>query len=451
MATPTLKTKQKQNMNTKSTQLLFLLLLFFIPLSQAQQAVCGHELVRKSMAAKHPGYHDAVHRTFEQAKIIGAESRANRTAAVYTIPIVVHVVWSEDEENLADSTIMSQIAVLNEDYRRLNADASNIRPMFEDVVGDPMIEFDLVDIVRVQTTETFEVDLLGSLPDNVKVTADGGSDAYDVETHLNIWICHIQPITIAGIPLGQVLGYAYPPDGLPHWPDDISAPSPELDGVVLDYRIVGRYSGFEVDLGTGPLEIKGRTATHEVGHYLGLRHAWGDGGDIFGTTDSCGEDDGVEDTPNTGSQANFDCDPTRNTCNDGMDDMPDMIENYMDYAAESCMNSFTMGQIDIIRGVLESERCKLVGACDLIAVQTVDKSHLLEAFPNPTAGTLQLQLEGYELADFDVQLQNITGQTVNIPAINNQELDLSGLTNGIYLISLRKDDVHMVKKISVLK
>ena len=172
----------------------------------AQKVFCGYDLVVESMEQKHPGYKEAVDKTFKEAQRIGEESRLTRSMDTYTIPVVVHVVWNAPEENIADSLITSQIEVLNEDFQRMNADAGNIRPIFADVVGDPMIEFELVGIERVQTTELFEVDLAGALPDNVKVTAQGGSDAWDTETHLNIWVCTIQPIGFGGITLGQVLG-----------------------------------------------------------------------------------------------------------------------------------------------------------------------------------------------------------------------------------------------------
>lgn len=442
---------------TTLTFLLAILSLSFYNLSaQHTHVACGHQLMMQEMEQNYPGYQDAVRQTFEEAKRVGTANKLNRSSMVYTIPVVVHVVWKETDENISDDLIKSQIDVLNEDYRRLNADAGNIRPLFADVVGDAMIEFELKEIKRVETTEDFKLELTGGLPDNVKVTAEGGSDALDTETHLNIWICHIQPINLLGFTLGQILGYAYPPAGLDNWPEGVTAPSPELDGVVLDYRTIGRENPFDIDLGLGaPLETQGRTATHEVGHYLGLRHAWGDGGDPFdvtGMSDSCDADDGVEDTPNTGGQANFDCDPTRNSCEDSTDDLPDMIENYMDYAAESCMNSFTNGQINIMRGVLESQRCALVNACNATSVATIDQSHLLRAFPNPTAHTLTLQLDNDDLVDFDLSIHNLLGKQMATPIFNgHQQIDLSALSNGVYFLTLKKDNIQMVKKISVLK
>lgn len=435
------------------TSLSFCLILCLGSLfAQAQFVPCGHHLAIESMEEKYPGYKAAVQQTFEEAKRVGKESRLYRSADTYTVPVVVHVVWNEEEENIPDSLITSQIEVLNEDYRRLNADAINIRPDFEDVVGDPMIEFDLVAIERVSTTELFEVDLTGTLPDNVKVTTQGGSDAYDTETHLNIWVCKIQPINIGGFELGQVLGFAYPPAGLSNWPEGVEAPSTELEGVVIDYRVMGRNNDFEVDLGLGsPLVTKGRTATHEVGHYLGLRHVWGDGGGIFGG-DSCGEDDGVEDTPNTGGQANFDCDDTRNTCMDAIDDRPDMIENFMDYASEDCMNSFTQGQIDLMRGVLETSRCALVGACEDTATKNIDLSTQFKIAPNPSSGRLSFETSVYNIQDFDVRMMNLAGQDVPFTInFNSQEVQINHAENGLYILKLQRENVQIIKKISIVK
>ena len=109
----------------------------------------------------------------------------------------------------------------------------------------------------------------------------------------------------------------------------------------------------------GSFVINGRTATHEVGHYFGMRHIWGDGGGIFGGS-SCNEDDGIADTPNQGAQSSNNCDTTLNTCVDPVGDMPDLIENHMDYSDETCKNMWTQMQADFIRNVLENERSGLL-------------------------------------------------------------------------------------------
>lgn len=431
------------------------LVLFLLTLSAtlvAQQphssVLCGYDLIKQQLERQYPGFIEQTDKVFEEAKRRGQESQGSRSD-VYTIPVVVHVVWKETEENLSDSIIQSQIDVLNEDFRRLNANADDVRPIFEPVVGDPMIEFELVATERVETTSEFSPSLFG-LPDEVKRAADGGSDAWDTDSYLNIWVCHLQPLTFGGQAVGLILGYAYPPADLPNWPDGVAAPSPELDGVVIDYKSFGRSSSFDVMIpGSNQLmEFRGRTAVHEIGHYLGLRHIWGDGGGIFGG-DSCEEDDGVTDTPNTGSQANWGCDATRNTCIDPSNDLPDMIENYMDYASESCMSSFTEGQINIMRGVLEGPRCNLVENCNPTSVKDL-ASEALALFPNPTRGEVFLQLGNRQLTDYQVQVRSLLGAVVPVEvATDNSQINLSGLPTGIYWVELSNREERVVGKVLV--
>lgn len=352
----------------------------------AQDFICGDGLVKQLMEKKYPGYIESVNKTFDEAKLRGKS--ADRSFDIYTIDVVVHIVYQNEEQNLHDSIIFSQIATLNEDFNRINTDASNVRPIFQDRVGSADIQFRLTDIIRVQTTASFTPDLLdGGLPDHVKITSEGGSNAIDPTARLNLWVCKIEPIVIWGIPLGQVLGYAYPPAGLSHWPEEVSAPSPDLDGVVIDYRIFGRNNPLTIDPGTGQ-EISGygRTVVHEVGHYLGLRHIWGDP-DIFGG-DGCLVDDGVEDTPNQQRSSDWTCNHQQNTCSG--DDLPDMIENYMDYSAETCMNSFTLGQIEIMRGVLEGPRIGLIE--NSVSSKRKESAYAINLYPNPIIGS-ELHLE----------------------------------------------------------
>ncbi len=442
------------------TRLILFACLFISSLAIGQEQtriLCGQDLLMQTMEQNHPGFQEAIDNTLLQAKQRGAENRLTKTQSVYTIPVVVHIVWKDSTENLADSVVLSQMDVLNEDFRRLNADAGNLRPMFDSVVGDPMIEFTLDSIIRVETTADFAVGLFTGLPDNVKQTNGGGSDAWNTESYLNIWVCHIQPLAIGPFELGQVLGYAYPPADLPNWPADASAPSPELDGVVIDYRVFGKNNPNDIEAGGEVLEIAGRTPIHEVGHYLGLRHVWGDGGTPFDTAPdaSCGDDDFVDDTPNTGSQAAFSCDTTRNTCIDSANDLPDMIENYMDYSSEVCMNSFTKGQIDIMRGVIEGPRCGLVNNCPPppTSINTLAiKANDLKIFPNPTTGVFQINLKNEKAIPYTLAVKNILGQTVMLldqstATTANYTIDLSSKTSGIYLVEVRTEDGTFAKKL----
>ncbi|MEM7102300.1 MAG: T9SS type A sorting domain-containing protein [Bacteroidota bacterium] len=433
---------------------LFLLFLCSILLSnftnaQSQHTHCGHDLLMQVTETQHPGFIDKVEQVFNTVK--NKPHDPTKDGVVYTIPLVVHIVWNTNspEENLADSVVLSQVATMNEDFRRMNEDTVNTRSIFHDVVGDAEIEFDLQQIVRVQTNATFTADLLG-LPENVKQSANGGSDAWDTENYLNIWVCKIDGI------LG-VLGYAYPPANLPNWPDGVSAPSPELDGVVVDFRTFGRNNPNPLEItdlfgNTTVIDTYGRTVVHEVGHYLGIRHIWGDGGFIIG--DSCDEDDGVEDTPNAGSQSAFNCDETQNTCTDLVDDLPDMIENYMDYSAETCMNSFTNGQIDIMRAVLEGPRNGLIDGLPT-SILTPDPLAIdLKVYPNPADQHLYLSWHEATADQLNFQLVNLLGQPVTAPFVTNsnagsERLNVSSLPAGIYVLNVSDGEKVISQKVVV--
>ncbi len=232
--------------------------------------------------------------------------KANGNASVemiYTIPVVVHVVYKNANENVSAAQIQSQIDVLNEDFRRLNSDANNNWSQ----AADAEIEFCLANIdpngnatngiTRTSTT----VNVFNG--DAVKYTNQGGKDAWPAGEYLNMWVCA----------LNGFLGYAQFPGG-----------NPATDGVVIDYRYFGT-----TGTATPPFNL-GRTGTHEVGHWLNLYHIWGDG--------PCGQDDLVPDTP-TSDAENYGCPNGHTSCGS-----VDMIENYMDYTDDACMNLFTQGQ-----------------------------------------------------------------------------------------------------------
>lgn len=235
--------------------------------------------------------------------------------ALVTIPVVVHVVWNTTAENISDAQVQSQIDVLNADFRKLNSDASLVPSAFSGLAADVNIEFCLatVDpngnptngITRTQTATT----AFGT-NDQVKSSSTGGVNAWNTTQYLNMWVCDIS---------GGILGYAQFPGG-----------SASTDGVVVDYQYFGT-----VGTATAPFN-KGRTATHEVGHWLNLRHIWGDDGT------GCTGSDLVADTPNAGGP-NYGC-PTfpSVTCSNGPNG--DMFMNYMDYTDDACMFMFSEGQ-----------------------------------------------------------------------------------------------------------
>lgn len=253
---------------------------------------------------------------------------SHRTGAVITIPVVVHVVYNTASQNISDAQIQSQIAVLNEDFRKLNADASLTPSIFSALAADCQIQFCLAQrdpngnattgIIRKSTTTT-----AFSTNDNMKRAANGGSDPWNTSQYLNLWSCNMS---------GGILGYAQFPGG-----------AAATDGVVILYSAFGR---------TGTVSApynKGRTATHEVGHWLNLRHIWGDA--------TCGSDL-VNDTP-THNTANYGCPtyPHLSTCTGTP---TEMTMNYMDYTDDACMYMFTAGQSARMTAAINTSRTGLL-------------------------------------------------------------------------------------------
>lgn len=402
---------------------------------------CFHDELIKFQTAETPHFKTAVDNTYEQ--LLRSSKLQERSEELMTISVVVHIVYKNEEENIPDSRIKDQINVLNEAFRRKNADTTKTRSIFKPVAGDAGIEFRLDRVIRVKTTQVFKPNLLSTtnqIPNQVKQTAQGGSDAIDTDRYLNIWVCKIEPMEILFFDAGAVLGFAYPPAGLSHWPQGASAPSKNLDGVVVDFRTFGK-NGLTYNYpGRDPLKLQGRTLVHETGHYLGLRHIWGDGS-LLGA--SCNGEDGIADTPKASSQSKFDCDNTKNTCPDTPIDLPDMIENYMDYSEESCMNMFTKGQIAMMRSVLKGPR-------KLLIERTISSSKELAVFdasitPNPSTG--QAYFDWRENQPYELSVSDTYGRLIHkISGNGSQQLDMGLLSNGLYIFEIKSANRYQVLK-----
>lgn len=321
--------------------------------------------------------------TEEWVEVNGADYAFRAAEPIVTIPVVFHVVYNSPAENLSEAQLLSQIDVLNEDFRKLNADTASTLPAFQSLAADIEIEFCLATVApdgspttgieRTATTNTS----FSPISDNVKSAASGGADGWPSDQYLNIWVCDI-----GGFFGGEVIGYATFPGG-----------PPALDGVVLDWLAVGRSIG----TATPPYDL-GRAGTHEVGHWLNLRHTWGDC--LFGLG-CCGTDDGVGDTPNTSGPA-YGCPLTSNTCSS-----PDMVQNYMDYSDDNCSSLFTPGQKSRMlalfapggprESLISSPGCgNVVGNCDVPANPMVSITSASSATVSwdPVAGASSYTLQG---------------------------------------------------------
>lgn len=345
------------------------------------------------------------------------------------IPVVFHVIYNNAEQNLSDAVILDQLAILNADYNRLNADTNETREIFQDVAASAGIEFFLAEwdpqgnptsgITRTETNQATFINLQFDL-NRMKQSSTGGVDAWDVNHYLNIWVCNLA-IPFLNTPF--ILGYATPPDGAPNWPDGSSAEQPQYDGVVLHYEVVGSNPD-----ATGALATvnRGRTAVHEVGHYLGLRHIWGDGQG----GDGCSVDDGLADTPNAADAQQQTCDFNANTCNEGPGDLPDMLENYMDYSDENCMNMFTQQQVNAMRFVVENFRQDLLTSAGKVA-----ESVRLKAYPNPAAEIIRFDLPN-SAQSLSCMVFSASGQLVHRSQLDQGVLSLEGLAPGFYFVHL---------------
>lgn len=263
-----------------------------------------------------------------------------RLPAVIRIPVVVHVVHNGDAigsgENIADGQVLSQITVFNQDFRRLSGTPGfNTHPDG----ADTTIEFCMaqVDPSGNPTNGINRVQRTTNGYDGAAVEALKAQTIWDPTRYLNMWTFRFTG------DLNGVLGYAQFPSGsgLPGMPAADCITGEELtDGVVASFDTFGSRTIFPTGSYNGTAYDKGRTMTHEVGHMLGLRHIWGDGG--------CNVDDFCADTPNAGA-ANYGCPVGTDSCPDpGVD----MIQNYMDYTNDSCMNIFTQDQKDRMLAVL---------------------------------------------------------------------------------------------------
>ncbi|HLP10566.1 MAG TPA: M43 family zinc metalloprotease [Flavobacteriales bacterium] len=251
------------------------------------------------------------------------------TTGYVVIPVVFHVVYnpSNPSENIDDTLIFSQIDVLNRDHNKTHPYVASTLAVFDSISAVTGIQFKLatVDpmgnpttgIERISSTTSH---LLAPFTNSVKTAAGGGADPWPSSQYLNIWTCEMA--------FGAVLGYA-------QFPGD----DPATDGVVLHWNYVGEKIGAP----TAPSNL-GRTMTHEGGHWLGMRHVWGDG--------DCSMDDNIWDTPDSDAASSQDCMLTRNDCTDagnmfwGGYDPVDNVQNYMDYSSDACMTMFTRQQVN---------------------------------------------------------------------------------------------------------
>ena len=316
---------------------------------------------------------------------------------ILEIPVVVHVVYNQEEENISDAQIRSQIIALNKDFRRLNEDRENTNPLFQDVAADVEVEFYLAGIddqglpfdgiIRKQTSHG----VFGN--SDIHYDALGGSDVMAPDQYLNIWVCRLAAGTN---------GFASSPGG-----------NPDEDGVVINFQFFGTEGNV-----LEPYHL-GRTATHESGHYLGLNHTWGISG-------GCGDDDGIEDTPLQATSSDQ-CDTEVESCGS-----VDMAQNFMDLTEDACLNLFTLGQKEVMRNTITTLRSGLLEDKKGV-VTSIDRHKFREVrfYPNPVSdGRLNIT-EGSEI----LRIIDLSGKEIEFNY--ESETRISFISNGTFLVDYR--------------
>lgn len=355
---------------------LIIALTLILTITVSAQEHCGTMQYYEMQKSLYPQIENNLNEIelFTQQYIESGQAIVDRN--VIRIPIVFHVIYRTAQENISDAMVLSQLDVINEDFRKLNADFPTTPSVFQGVAGDFEIEFCLATrdpqgnpttgITRTQTTVTSF-----STNNAMKFTSQGGINAWPTNQYLNVWICNLG---------NNLLGYAQFPGG-----------NANTDGVVVLHRSVGRppHNTFP-----GPYN-RGRTLTHEIGHWLNLRHIWGD-------QNNCTASDLVNDTP-VQQSPNYGCKTHPSpSCNNG----GDMFMNYMDYGDDNCLRMFTNGQKQRARALFAT------GGARVAMLNSQGCATIVEPPVTNCGDTLRFPLPGTPVLYFDADQGFVAGTNI---------------------------------------
>ncbi|ADB37963.1 M43 family zinc metalloprotease [Spirosoma linguale] len=382
----------------------------------------------------------------QKAQTDGRALRQAVDETVYRIPVVVHVVHNNASQtvgganngNISEEQILSQIQVLNEDYRRQEGtNGFNT----SDIGADARIEFYLATtdpsgnpsngITRHYYAQKSSFDVFN---DDILLSQIA---YWPSNRYLNIWVTKVD----------NYIGYTQFPSaadtlkGLPASSNEFT------DGTIIDYRYFGKRTG---TVSSSSLYALGRTATHEIGHWLGLIHTWGDG-------NGCAEDY-VADTPPTEDRSNVsvltNCRQTYSSCVNGVQTR-DLIENYMNYWPDACMNMFTAGQVARMRLVmtLSPRRAQLLKS--VLSPLTETEALTVSIWPNPITtaeSSIDVQLKGSQT--FNLDLFDATGRQLRSYTYTNSpstrvSVPVTGLATGVYIVRVKTGSEMVSKRLLV--
>lgn len=345
-------------------------------------------------------------------------SVSNAALPIIKIPVVVHVLYATEAQNISDEQIKSQIEVLNKAFRHQHSDTNKVQALFKSLAADTYIEFELATTTPKGyattgiTRKKTNISMFG-MDDKIKYSSQGGEDGWDSEHYLNIWVAPL---------VGGVNGYSSVIGG-----DKIK------DGVVLNV------TAFGVGGTAAAPTNKGRTAVHEVGHWLGLKHIWGEY--------YCGTDE-VDDTPQQAAATRGCASGTvTNTCNGVTNAI--MYNNYMDLTYDDCTNMFTVGQRTKMRALFAEggvrnkllQSTALSGSTTIEPVQTVSLTSSVKLYPNPTKSQLTIDATGFDFTSAaTASIYNQMGQLVQQVLVTSQitRINLVATKPGMYFLRIGK-------------
>jgi len=417
-------------MSKISTVILVICYLTSTYLFSQHSEKCAHKAFRDAAIAKNPAILEIAKQNERLIQQAINQLPTQKTNNHITIPVVFHIIYNTPEQNVADVRVTEQLDVLNADFEAANTDKSIVPTPFQALIANSEIQFCLAKtdpigntttgITRTQTqVDTFNKDKTKWL----FYTDSGGVNIWNPKQYLNIYVCPIEATT---------LGFASFPD--------MGQVTPAEDGVVINFWAFGKTGS------TAPNNL-GRTATHEVGHYLNLFHIWGD--------ENCGNDS-VADTPEQADKNNG-CPtfPKPSNCpNNGPNG--DLYNNYMDYTDDNCTVMFTKGQAARMNAALQipwRNTLTTATACNMVSTEKlINPQTHLKVYPNPAHNQLFVELNTNETATFS--LHDALGKVVytnNITTngLTTNTIDLSKLNAGIYNLTVRIGNQTNLKRVVV--
>lgn len=331
------------------------------------------------------------------------------------IPVLVHIVFRNESQNISLNQIHSQLRVINEDFQRSNSDVSDVLIDFEPLVADVNINFVLhtpdniklseVGVVRASTNHS------PFLNSDLHYSMEGGSDAVSPTSILNIWVADLG---------GDLFAYSKNP---PHFPQSET-------GIVIDYEYFGTNGTVKE-----PFD-KGRTLTHEIGHWLGLPHPWGS---------NCIDADNISDTPVQKGPA-YDCELERSSCQSR-----DMVQNFMNLSNDRCLIFFTEGQRTAMRNFLMNEKGELINNNLILDNQDYEKISEIMLFPNPAHEAFAIKAS---IPLDHIEMRSTSGKEVGFDLKKNQSevwLLPKHNTAGIYFLTVSSGDRKIIKRVILNK